>query len=63
MFRRTHKDYSPWLVVNADRQKPARLETIRHVLFSVDYAGKNTTGSCRAPDPAVIAPYAPEAPD
>jgi len=59
MFRRTHKDYSPWLIVNADRQKAARLETIRHVLHTVDYEGKNATGACHAPDPAVIEPYEP----
>ena len=60
MFRRTHKEYSPWLIVNADRKKRARLETIRHVLHSVDYEGKNATGTCRAPDPAVIKPYEPD---
>ncbi|NIW24433.1 MAG: polyphosphate kinase 2 [Gammaproteobacteria bacterium] len=61
MFRLTHKDYSPWLIVNADRRKPARLETIRHVLHTVDYEGKNATGACHAPDPAIIAPYTPDA--
>ena len=59
MFRRTHKDYSPWLIVNADRQKTARLETIRHVLHVTNYEDKNVTGACRPPDPAVIAPYEP----
>ncbi len=61
MFERTHRDYSPWLIVTADRQKPARLETIRHVLNTVEYEGKNATGACHAPDPAVIAPYEPVA--
>ena len=61
MFERTHRDYSPWLIVNADRQKPARLETIRHVLNTMEYEGRNATGACHAPDPAVIAPYEPAA--
>jgi polyphosphate kinase 2 len=61
MFRRTHKNYSPWLIVNADRRKTARLETIRHVLHTLDYEGKNVTGACHEPDPKVIAPYTPGA--
>ncbi len=61
MFRRTHRDYSPWLIVNADQRKNARLETIRHVLHALDYEGKNVTGACHPPDPAVVKPYEPDA--
>ena len=61
MFQRTHTDYSPWLIVNADRKKSARLEAIRHVLHTRDYEGKNATGACHAPDPAIIKPYEPAA--
>ena len=59
MFRRTHKDYSPWLIVNADQRKKARLETIRYVLNTLDYEGKNATGTCHAPDSEIIKPYQP----
>ena len=60
MFQRTHKDYSPWLIVNADRKKSARLEAIRHVLHTLHYEGKNATGACHAPDPAIIKPHEPK---
>jgi len=61
MFRMTHTSFSPWMIVNANDQKRARLETIRHVLWQLDYDGKDTTGGVRAPDPERVAPYDPHA--
>jgi polyphosphate kinase 2 len=41
MFRFTHTATSPWVVVRANDQRRARLETIRLVLAGVDYEGKD----------------------
>jgi len=62
MFRETHTDTSPWIIVDANMQRAARLETIRHVLDRLEYAEKNWTGACHAPDPEVIAAYDPNDP-
>ena len=62
MFRRTHTAASPWAIVDANVQRTARLETIRHVLGQLDYADKNWTGVCRAADPAIVATFDPDDP-
>lgn len=41
MFRFTHTAIAPWTVVRANDQRRARLETIRHVLLSIDYDGRD----------------------
>lgn len=41
MFRFTHTAISPWIVVRANDQRRARLETIRHVLLSIDYEDRD----------------------
>lgn len=41
MFRFTHTAIAPWVVVRANDQRRARLETIRHVLLAVDYEGRD----------------------
>jgi polyphosphate kinase 2 len=41
MFRFTHTAISPWIVVRANDQRRARLETIRHVLLAIDYEGRD----------------------
>jgi polyphosphate kinase len=41
MFRFTHTTIAPWLVVRANDQRRARLETIRAVLLAVDYEGRD----------------------
>jgi len=42
MFRFTHTPTSPWVVVLANDQRRARLESIRLVLTAIDYEGKET---------------------
>ena len=37
MFRKTHKSYSPWIIIKTNNKKEARLETIRYVLSQFDY--------------------------
>lgn len=41
MFRFTHTATAPWIVVRANDQRRARLETIRHVLLSIDYEDRD----------------------
>lgn len=41
MFRFTHTAIAPWVVVRANDQRRARLETIRTVLLAVDYKGRD----------------------
>lgn len=41
MFRFTNTAIAPWTVVRANDQRRARLETIRHILRSVDYEGRD----------------------
>lgn len=54
---RSHFDDAPWTVVRSDDKRRARLATIRHVLRSLDYDGKDDraigrpdTGICGGPD-------------
>ena len=53
MFRFTHTATAPWVVVRANDQRRARLETIRHVLLSIDYEGRDLNAIGRH-DPLII---------
>lgn len=54
MFNRTHNSYSPWIIVQANDKRNARLESIRHVLNLLPYTGKDEAAVRIAPDPNVI---------
>ncbi len=54
MFNRTHNSFSPWIIVQANDKRKARLESIRHVLNLLPYAGKEDAVVRIAPDPNVI---------
>ena len=41
MFSRTHKSENPWILIDSNNKKKARLESIRYVLSSLDYEGKD----------------------
>ncbi len=56
MFSTTHTTFSPWIIVQANDKKRARLESIRHVLSSFDYNGKDTEITL-LPDPNIIMRY------
>lgn len=58
MFRFTHTAIAPWLVIRSNDQRRARLETIRAVLLSIDYEGRDLEAIGK-PDP-VIAGAGPE---
>lgn len=54
MFSKTHTTFSPWVVVKANNKRKARLESIRHVLATLNYAGKETACTSLYPDPNII---------
>ena len=56
MFRFTNTVIAPWMVVRANDQRRARLETIRHVLLAIDYEGRDLAAIGEA-DPQII--YSP----
>ncbi len=53
MFSRTHMSYSPWVIIEANNKKKARLETIRYVLSHLKYEGKNLAKIPLDPDPEI----------
>ncbi len=54
MFSKTHTSYAPWVIVKANSKSRARLESIRHVLNSLPYEGREKAIVNLHPDPNVI---------
>lgn len=54
MFSKTHTSYSPWVIVRANNKMKARLESIRHVLSTLDYKGKGESDIRIHPDPNIV---------
>jgi polyphosphate kinase 2 len=57
MFVKTHTNFCPWVLVNTDNKRAARLESIRHVLSLFDYKGKENTQTILYPDPSIVQSY------
>lgn len=57
MFSQTHTSYCPWVIVQANDKKKARLEAIRHVLNRFEYDGKDQAEVVLAPDPNIVMRY------
>ena len=55
MFKNTDSDQSPWIIVQANNKKIARLQSIRYVLNTVPYRADAETFEI---DPDIIARYA-----
>ncbi len=53
MFAATDTDFAPWTVVKSNDKKRARLEALRHVLFSMPYDGKDEA-VVGVPDPNIV---------
>lgn len=53
IFKRTSSTDAPWIVVHANDQRRARLETIRWALYHSDYAGKDAQ-AIGEPDEKII---------
>jgi len=56
MMLGTHTSYSPWIIVEANSKKKARLESIRYVLAQIDYKGKSKKIDL-SPDPKIVMRY------
>ena len=54
MFSKTHTSFSPWIIVKANNKKLARLESIRYVLSSFQYDGRDAAQTRLAPDPNIV---------
>ncbi|CAA6801605.1 MAG: Probable UDP-galactose-lipid carrier transferase [uncultured Sulfurovum sp.] len=57
MFSRSHTSYAPWVIVNSNDKKTARLESIRYVLSQLDYEGKDEANINLHHDPDVVERY------
>ena len=57
MFSKTHTSYSPWIIVEANDKKKARLESMRYLLSMLDYSGKDNAGTALSPDPDIVMRY------
>ncbi|MCB0739059.1 MAG: polyphosphate kinase 2 [Bacteroidetes bacterium] len=57
MFSLTHTSYCPWIIVQANNKKRARLEAMRYVLNRFNYDGKKEAATVLAPDPNVVMRY------
>lgn len=54
MFGRTHTSFSPWIIVQANNKRNARLESMRYVLSQFEYAGKTDAATTLIPDPSIV---------
>ncbi len=57
MFSRTHNSYSPWIIVDSNDKKKARLESIRYVLSMIPYEGKEDARVNLHPNPDIVQRY------
>tara|TARA_B100000497_G_scaffold121767_1_gene151978 strand:- start:7 stop:885 length:879 start_codon:yes stop_codon:yes gene_type:complete len=57
MFNRTHTSFCPWIIVNSDNKKKARLESMRYVLSRFKYLGKEKSATNLIADPNIVHRY------
>ncbi|MDU8884905.1 polyphosphate kinase 2 [Yeosuana sp. MJ-SS3] len=57
MFSKSHTTFSPWIIVESNDKRQARLESIRYVLSHFDYDGKESSGLTVFPDPNIVQRY------
>jgi len=57
MFIATHTAYAPWIVVDANDKKRARLNVIRDILGHIDYEGKDEESVNLTVDPDIVTLY------
>ncbi len=60
MFLATHTAYAPWIVVDANDKKRARINIIRDILSHIDYEGKDEDRANLTPDYDIVRLYARE---
>ncbi len=54
-FKLTDSAEAPWIIVKAEDKLRTKLNTIRHVLCSINYEGKDMS-AIEEPDPLIVAP-------
>ena len=57
MFSKTHTPFSPWIIVETNDKRTARLESMRYVLSQFNYKGKSKAKTTLLPDPNVVNRY------
>ena len=57
MFSRTHTPFSPWVIIETDDKRTARLESMRYLLSIFDYPGKGRSKAVLLPNPNVVSRY------
>jgi len=57
MLSRTHTGYAPWIIVDSNDKKKARVESIRYVLSLFDYDGKKDAKTSLHHDPDIVERY------
>lgn len=57
MFSRTHTPHAPWIIVDSNDKKAARLNIARDLLSKIDYEGKDPSAVCMLANPAILHPY------
>ena len=53
MFLHTDTPHAPWTVIKSDDKKRARINCLRHFLYSLDYPGKDES-IVQKPDPKIV---------
>ncbi len=54
MFRQTHTPDAPWTIVKSDDKMRARINAMRHVIYSLEYEGKDLSVAHKT-DPSIVA--------
>ena len=57
MFSRTHTPFPPWLIVDSNDKKRARINLARILLSKIDYEDKDAENVCLLADPGVVSYY------
>jgi len=57
MFSKTHTGYSPWIIVDSNDKKRARLEAIKYVLAQVNYGENDESNINLRHDPEIVERY------
>ncbi|WP_414458062.1 polyphosphate kinase 2 [Helicobacter apodemus] len=57
MFSRTHTPFAPWLIVDSNDKKRARINLARILLSKIDYEDKDATSVCLLADPGIVTHY------
>ncbi len=60
MLAQTHTNHAPWILVEANDKRKARLESMRYLLSKIDYVGKETAKVSLSYDPLVVSAFQPE---